>query len=85
MEKWIIKEFGGNHNHPLVDAIDTLILQSYCTISNPDKAQLHAMHKVGIKTSQIMDYIVQQRGYENISVTSKDLYNHVDAMRKFEI
>lgn len=43
------------------------------------------MHRVGIKTSQIMDYIVQQRGYENISVTSKDLYNHVDAMRKFEI
>ena len=29
LEKWIVKEFRKDHNHPLVDAIDTQFLQSH--------------------------------------------------------
>ncbi|KAL6320955.1 hypothetical protein AAG906_010764 [Vitis piasezkii] len=66
MNKWVVKEFMADHNHPLVE-------QKY-------KAQLNAMRGVGIGTSQIMDYMVQQLGgYNNVGFTKKDLYNHVDA------
>ena len=53
---------------------------------DPDKAQLDTMHNIGVKTSQTMDYTVQQsEGHENVSFTPKYLYNHVDAMHRVEI
>ena len=36
--KWIVKEFIGEHNHNLVDAINTQFLWSHRTVCNPDKA-----------------------------------------------
>ncbi|RVW88940.1 Protein FAR1-related sequence 5 [Vitis vinifera] len=84
--KWIVKEFIGDHNHNLVDAINTQFLQSHRTISNPDKAQVDVLHKVGVKTTQIMDYMVKQSGgHEHVGFTQKGIYNHVDAMRRSEI
>ena len=59
LEMWIVIEFNGDHNHPLVDAIDTQFLRSHREVHDPNKAQLDTMHKVGVKTSQIMDYMVQ--------------------------
>ncbi|RVW32320.1 Protein FAR1-related sequence 5 [Vitis vinifera] len=44
--KWIVKEFIGDHNHNLVDAINTQFLRSHRTISNPDKAQVDVLRKV---------------------------------------
>ena len=58
--KWIVKEFIGDHNHNLVDAINTQFLRSQRTISNPDKAQVDVLRKVGVKTTQIMDYMVKK-------------------------
>nr|CAN69010.1 hypothetical protein VITISV_015952 [Vitis vinifera] len=50
------------------------------------KAQLNAMRGVGMGTSQIMDYMVQQSGgYNNVGFTKKDLYNHVDADRRVHL
>ena len=47
------------------------------------KTQLNAMRGVGMKTNQIMDYMVQRSGgYNNVGCTKKDLYNHVDADRR---
>ncbi|RVW17997.1 Protein FAR1-related sequence 5 [Vitis vinifera] len=84
--KWIVKEFIGDHNHNLVDAINTQFLRSHRTISNPDKAQVDVLRKVGVKTTQIMDYMVKQSGgHEHVGFTQKDIYNHVDAMRRSEI
>ena len=86
LEKWIVKEFRREHNHPLVHTIDTQFLWSHWVVSNPDKAQVNAMRKVGVKTTQIMDYMVQEsRGHEHVIFTPKDIYNHVDAMRRIEI
>lgn len=65
LKKWIVKEFRGDYNHFLVDVIDTQFLWSHRAISNPDKTQVNAMRKVGVKTSQIIDYMVQQlEGHE---------------------
>ncbi|KAL6343311.1 hypothetical protein AAG906_022386 [Vitis piasezkii] len=65
--KWIVKEFIGDHNHNLVDAINTQFLRSHRTISNPDKAQVDGLRKVARRFH------------------TKDIYNHVDAMRRSEI
>ena len=62
VEKWIVKELRGEHNHHLVDAINTQFLWSHRTVCNPDKAQVDVMRKFGVKTTQIMDYMVQQSG-----------------------
>ena len=67
LEKWIVKEFRREHNHPLVHTIDTQFLWSHWVVSNPDKAQVNAMRKVSVKTTQIMDYMVQEsRGREHV-------------------
>ena len=60
--KWIVKEFRGEHNHHLVDVINTQFLRSHWTITNPDKAQVDVLCKVGVKTTQIIDYMVKQLG-----------------------
>ncbi|RVX07463.1 Protein FAR1-related sequence 5 [Vitis vinifera] len=44
--KWIVKEFIGDHNHNLVNAINTQFIRSHRTISNPDKAQVDVLRKV---------------------------------------
>ena len=55
-------------------------------MKNANKAQLSAMHGVGMRTSQIMDYMVHQSsGYSNDDFTKKDLYNHVDANPRVQI
>ena len=58
LEKWIVKKFRGDHNHPLVGAMNTQFLWSHKAISNPDKAQLNAMRKVDVKIAQIVDYMI---------------------------
>ena len=83
---WIVKEVIGEHNHNLVDVINTQFLRSHWTITNPDKAQVDVLCKVGVKTTQIIDYMVKQsRRHHHVGFTQKDVYNHVDAMRKIEI
>ncbi|KAL6345695.1 hypothetical protein AAG906_017432 [Vitis piasezkii] len=84
--KWIVKEFIGEHNHNLVDPISRQFLRSHRTVSNPDKAQVDVLRQVGVKTTQIIDYMVKQsRGHEHVGFTPKDIYNHVDAMCRSEI
>ena len=84
LEKWSVKEFKGDHHHLLVDVIDTQFLRSHRAISNLDKAQVNVMRKVGVKTCQIMDYMVLER-HEHVNCTPKDIHNHVDAMHKIEL
>ncbi|XP_034707015.1 protein FAR1-RELATED SEQUENCE 5-like [Vitis riparia] len=86
MNKWVVKEFMADHNHPLVEQKNVQFLRSHRVIKNADKAQLNAMRGVGMGTSQIMDYMVQQSGgYKNVGFTKKDLYNHVDADRRVHL
>ncbi|KAI5666336.1 hypothetical protein M9H77_16189 [Catharanthus roseus] len=55
-------------------------------MSDGDIAQARTMQGLGIKTGQIMKiFVLHARGYENVSFTSKDLYNKLDMARKEEI
>ena len=48
--------------------------------------QVRSMHVVGIRISQIMDYMVNSAGgFEYVGFTKKDLYNFVDADRRSKI
>ena len=58
LNKWIVKEFMVNQNHPLVEQKNTQFLQSHMVMKNANKAQLSAMCDVDLRTSQIMDYMV---------------------------
>ena len=45
--------------------------------------QATAMKTVGIKTSQIIDFLVNQAGgYNNVGFTLEDLYNSLDVERR---
>ncbi|XP_028060005.1 protein FAR1-RELATED SEQUENCE 5-like [Camellia sinensis] len=45
-----------------------------------------AMRNVGVKTSQIMDYMVNQsESYENVGFIRTDLHNHIQAERRAEV
>ncbi|XP_028095870.1 protein FAR1-RELATED SEQUENCE 5-like [Camellia sinensis] len=45
-----------------------------------------AMRNVSVKTSQIMDYMVNQSGcYENVGFIRTDLHNHIQAERRAEV
>ena len=57
LEEWIVKEF--SRDHDTFVPIDTQFLQSHQILSNSNKPQLHAKSKVGFKTSQIMNYIIE--------------------------
>ncbi|KAI8542029.1 hypothetical protein RHMOL_Rhmol08G0107500 [Rhododendron molle] len=55
-------------------------------VNSSDKASANTMHKVGIKTSHIMDFVAQQfGGYESVGYMQKDLYNHFTAQRNIEV
>ncbi|KAI8571218.1 hypothetical protein RHMOL_Rhmol01G0101800 [Rhododendron molle] len=61
-------------------------LRSHRKVRSSDKASANTMHKVGIKTSHIMDFVAQQSGgYESVGYTQKDLYNHFTAQRNIEV
>ncbi|XP_058202985.1 protein FAR1-RELATED SEQUENCE 11-like [Rhododendron vialii] len=60
--------------------------RSHGKVSSSDKASANIMHKVGIKTSHIMDFAAQHSGgYESVEYTQKDLYNHFTAQRNIEV
>ena len=48
--------------------------------------QVRSMHTAGIRTSQIMDYMVNSAGgFEYVGFIKKDLYNFVDVDRRSKI
>ncbi|XP_028082476.1 protein FAR1-RELATED SEQUENCE 5-like [Camellia sinensis] len=61
-------------------------LRSHRFVKIPDKAQVKTLHDVGVKTSQIMDFLVQQSGsFANVGFIHKDLHNYIQAERKVEM
>ncbi|KAI8554725.1 hypothetical protein RHMOL_Rhmol05G0120700 [Rhododendron molle] len=84
--KYVVANFVSFHNHNLIGPIGVPFLRSHKKVRSPDKASANTMHKVGIKTSHIIDFAAQQSGgYDKVGYTQKDLYNHFTAQRKIEI
>ncbi|XP_058208192.1 protein FAR1-RELATED SEQUENCE 5-like [Rhododendron vialii] len=84
--KYLVNNFVSVHNHPMIRPCGVPFLRSHRKVSSFDKASTNTMHKVGIKTSHIMDFAAQQSGgYESVGYTQKDLYNHFTAQRNIEV
>ncbi|XP_028114646.1 protein FAR-RED IMPAIRED RESPONSE 1-like [Camellia sinensis] len=65
--KYVVTHFVAEHNHELAEQHCVMYLRSHRGLNSADKGQAMAMHNVGVKTSQIMDYMVNQSGsYENV-------------------
>ncbi|KAI8559641.1 hypothetical protein RHMOL_Rhmol04G0189000 [Rhododendron molle] len=83
---YVVAYFISFHNHNLTGSIGVPFLRSHRKVRSPNKASANTMHKIGIKTSHIMDFAAQQSGgYDKVGYTQKDLYNHFTAQRKIEV
>ncbi|XP_028104573.1 protein FAR1-RELATED SEQUENCE 5-like [Camellia sinensis] len=84
--KYVVTHFVIDHNHELAEQHCVMYLRSHHGLNSVDKAQAMTMHNVGVKTSQIMDYMVNQSGsYENVGFIRTDLHSHIQAVRRAEV
>ncbi|XP_028116641.1 protein FAR1-RELATED SEQUENCE 5-like [Camellia sinensis] len=84
--KYVVTHFVADHNHELAEQHCVMYLRSHRILNSADKAQAMAIRNVGVKTSQIMDYMVNQSGsYENVGFVCTDLHNHIQAERRAEV
>ncbi|XP_028094632.1 protein FAR1-RELATED SEQUENCE 5-like [Camellia sinensis] len=84
--KYVVTHFVADHNHELEEQHCVMYLRSHRSLNSADKAQAMAMRNVGVKTSQIMDYMENQSGsYENVGFIRTDLHNHIQAERRVEV
>ncbi|CAL5328636.1 unnamed protein product [Camellia sinensis] len=84
--KYIVTHFNMEHNHPLATSPCVPFLRSHRFVKIPDKAQVKTLHNVGVKTSQIMDLLVQQSGsFANVGFIHKDLHNYIQAECKVKM
>ncbi|XP_028082673.1 protein FAR-RED IMPAIRED RESPONSE 1-like [Camellia sinensis] len=84
--KYVVTHFVADHNHELAKQHCVMYLRSHRSLNSADKAQAMALHNVGVKTSQIMNYMVNQsRSYENVGFVRTDLHNHIEAERRAEV
>ncbi|KAK0607928.1 hypothetical protein LWI29_022823 [Acer saccharum] len=83
---WVAREFVIEHTHSLSPPNHIQFLRSHRTVNDSEIAQLQSWQTVGVKTSQVMDHLVDQSGsYSNVGHTKKDLQNRFDSVRRFEI
>ncbi|KAI8536731.1 hypothetical protein RHMOL_Rhmol10G0279800 [Rhododendron molle] len=86
IENYVVTEFVSTHNHPLAAQQCVPFLRSHRHVGDADVSQLMAMRNVGIKTSQIMDYMTcQSGGFQNVGFTLSDLRNKLHRERTQEI
>ncbi|KAK9199732.1 hypothetical protein WN944_014925 [Citrus x changshan-huyou] len=80
---WVARSFLPEHSHELAADFETQFLRSHRMVKHFDNALANTLKTVGIKTSQIMDFFVNQvRGYDNLGFGLKDLYSTLDNERR---
>ncbi|KAK3225840.1 hypothetical protein Dsin_005702 [Dipteronia sinensis] len=80
---WVVTEFVNEHSYKLSHGNHTQFLRSYLNVKDCDIAQVQSLRSVGMKTSQVMDHILDQSGsYVAIGHTRKDLQNRLDTIHR---
>ncbi|KAK0574748.1 hypothetical protein LWI29_028421 [Acer saccharum] len=83
---WVVREFVIEHTHNLLPPNHIQFLRSHRSVKDSEIAQLQSWRTVGVKTAQVMDYLVDQSGgYSNVGHTKKDLQNSLDSVCRSEI
>ena len=81
-----VSRYDGNHNHELIGSKYSHLIPSYRQMTDSDKAQASTLRYHGMKPSKFMSYIANRaRGYENVTFTRRDLYNHFDKEQEAQV
>ncbi|XP_057418212.1 protein FAR1-RELATED SEQUENCE 5-like [Lotus japonicus] len=85
-KRWKVVFFCDEHNHPLTPFKHVHLIPKFRQLSEGDKAQADGMNLVGVRTRNIMEVIMGQKGgAETVGFTSKDLSNHLDKEKRKRI
>ncbi|TXG53368.1 hypothetical protein EZV62_022537 [Acer yangbiense] len=80
---WVVTEFVTEHSHNLSPGNQRQFLRSHRNVSDSHIAQVQSGRAVGMKTSQVMDQLLDQSGsYAAVGHSRKDLQNRVDTIRR---
>ncbi|TXG60642.1 hypothetical protein EZV62_015215 [Acer yangbiense] len=80
---WVVKKFVTKHSNILSPRNHSQFLCSHRNVKDSDLAQVQSLRSVGMKTSQVMDQLVEQSGsYAAVGHTGKDLQNRFDTIRR---
>lgn len=83
---WEIRQWNDTHNHQLCIAEHVHYLLANRIVSEGVLSMAQSMKRVGVKTSQIMEYIVEQNdGFLNAGFIKRDLQNRIDAERRLKM
>ncbi|KAK2641247.1 hypothetical protein Ddye_023010 [Dipteronia dyeriana] len=78
---WVVTEFENHHCHKLLSGKHSQFLRSHRYVDDCDIAQVQSLGSVGVKTSQVMDHLLDQSGsYSAVGHTRKDLQNRLDTI-----
>ncbi|KAK3222743.1 hypothetical protein Dsin_009768 [Dipteronia sinensis] len=81
---WLVTEFANEHSHKLSPGNHNQFLHSHQNVKDCDIAQVQSLRSVGMKTSQVMDHLLDQSGsYAAVGHTRKDLQNRLDTVCRF--
>ncbi|KAJ1381662.1 FAR1 DNA-binding domain [Sesbania bispinosa] len=84
--KWIVGSFEPAHNHELILASMVHLLPAYRGLSVANKAHVDGLYHYGVRTFHIMGLIMGQKGgYSDLGFCKKDLYNHIDKVKRAKI
>ncbi|TXG51813.1 hypothetical protein EZV62_024337 [Acer yangbiense] len=79
---WVVTEFVTEHSHNLSPSNQRQFLRSHRNVSDSHIAQVQSGRAVGMKTSQVMDQLLDQSSsYAAVGHSRKDLQNQVDTIR----
>ncbi|KAF9622895.1 hypothetical protein IFM89_035128 [Coptis chinensis] len=75
---WVMKDFIGEHTHPLVPDLSLMFLRSHRNVSEEDLQFATSLVDVGIRKCKVTDVFVNRvGGFSSVGFLKKDLYNHM--------
>ncbi|KAE8700927.1 hypothetical protein F3Y22_tig00110551pilonHSYRG00237 [Hibiscus syriacus] len=85
-DQWVVSKSSQKHNHALCTPAMTPFMCSNRAMSKVDFDEATILKDIGVGTSQVMNYLMQQEGgYHNVRFIHKDLYNALERGKANEI
>ncbi|KAH9779917.1 protein FAR1-RELATED SEQUENCE 5 [Citrus sinensis] len=83
---WVCTHFNGKHNHTLTPPQQVHYIRSHRRITEPDLAAASSLNKVGVRPSQIHEYMVDKcGGYREVGYLRRDVQNRLDDHKRRQL
>ena len=84
--RWVCTHFNGNHNHNLTPPHHVHYIRSHRRLSEADIAAASSLNAVGVRPSQIHEYMVERSGgYRDVGYLRKDVQNRLDYAKRRQL